>query len=80
MKNCNLLIPRLPKRTSKLQEKLSASKENKRTSITSKHEIFGLFLFLSVIFAPESGFTDLIEPGSGSETLVTGQRVFLVLI
>jgi hypothetical protein len=27
-KNCNLLIPRPPERTSKLQEKLKTSKEN----------------------------------------------------
>ncbi len=40
---CSFLIPRTPKRTSKLQETHSAQK---RTSSTSKHEISQLFSFL----------------------------------
>ncbi len=60
-------IPRPPQRTSKLQKEAF-----KRTSSTSKHEIFKFFLLLSVIFAlldpdSESGSTDPIETGSHSD-------------
>ncbi len=72
IKTCNLLSPRPPERTSKIQKKLS-----KRTSSLSKHEISLLFLLLWVIFVlldPDSesgsGSTDLIVSGSGSETLI----------
>ncbi len=47
-KNCNLLSPRPPERTSKMQKKPSALK---RTSSPSKLEISKFFLLLWVIFA-----------------------------
>jgi hypothetical protein len=81
IKNCNLTIPRLLKRISKLQKKPSGFSPQKRTSSTSKHEISEFILFLWVIFAhldpdldldSESGFSDLTE--SGSETLGTSVR------
>jgi hypothetical protein len=62
IKNCYLLIPRPPYRTSKLQEKpLDQKRENPALQNMK-------FIFLWVIFYPPgSGSTDLIE--SGSETL-----------
>jgi hypothetical protein len=78
IKNCHLPIPRLPLRTPKLQEKLSALK---RDHLELQHmKILYFFLFLWVIFT-------LLDPdpdpqfecgsgygsgyGSGSETLAS---------
>jgi hypothetical protein len=70
IKNCNLLIPRPPQRTSKAGEAFSPQK---RTPSTSNMIFLHFYLFLWAIFAllnPDSKFgsTDLI--GSGSETLI----------
>jgi hypothetical protein len=63
IKNCNLLIPRPPYRTSKPQ---------KRISSTSKLEMFTLFSIFWVIVAlldPDPDPADQNQYGSGSETL-----------
>jgi hypothetical protein len=58
IKNCNLLIPMLPLRTSKLQVKPSALKREQQ-------EIFYFLQFLWVIFALLDPDSDA-ESGSGS--------------
>jgi hypothetical protein len=63
IKNCTLLIPRPPKRTPKLQKKLSAFKREHPVLKNMKN--LGFFQFLWVIFAlldPDPEF----ECGSGS--------------
>jgi hypothetical protein len=49
IKNCNLLIPRPPQDTSKLEEKPSALK--KERPATQNIKFLNFFLFLWVIFA-----------------------------
>ena len=49
IKNCNLLIPRPPKRTPKLQEKPSALK--REHPVLKNRKILDFFLILWVIFA-----------------------------
>jgi hypothetical protein len=71
IKNYNLPIPRPPERTSKLQKKPPALKRKHPALENMKYLNF--FLLLWVIFAlldpNPDGSTDLIESGSGSETL-----------
>jgi hypothetical protein len=75
IKNCNLLIPRPPKRPPKLQEKPSALK--KEHPVLKNMKILDFFLFLCVIFAlldPDPDPATQInacgsEYGSGFETL-----------
>ncbi len=82
IKNCNLLFPRPPKRTHKLQEKPSALK---KTSSTSKHENSVLFFYFFCHFCPPG--SRIPDPatqinadpygsgyGSGSATLSLGLR------
>jgi hypothetical protein len=75
IKNCNLLIPRRSKRTSKIQKKPSA--HNREHPALQHMKFLNFFTFLWVIFAlldpdpdSKSGSTDLIEYESGSETLL----------
>jgi hypothetical protein len=79
IKNCNLLIPRPPLRTPKLQEKPSALR--KEHPVLKNMKILNFFLFLWVIFAlldpdPDPATQFNADPcgygsgyGSGSETL-----------
>jgi hypothetical protein len=72
IKNCNLLIPRPPYRTSKLQEKPSVLKREhpalQNIKFLTFYSIFWvIFALLDPNLDSESGSTDLIE--SGSETL-----------
>jgi hypothetical protein len=59
IKNCNLLIRRLPQRTYKLQVKPSALK--REHSAHQKMKFFNFFIFLWVIFA-------LLDPDLGPLT------------
>jgi hypothetical protein len=78
-KNCNLLIPRPPKRTPKLQEKPSALK--RKHPALQKMKILSFFLFFGVIFAlldpdPDPAAQINADPcGSGSETLNFGSSI-----
>ncbi len=63
IKNCNLLIPR--SHTKVFQAPGEAFSSQKRTSGTSKHDISYVFYFCGTFWS-----TDLIESGSGSETLI----------
>jgi hypothetical protein len=81
IKNCNLLIPRPPLRTPKLQEKPSVLK--REHLVLKNMKILDFFLFFWVIFAllipdpdPDPGTQINADPcgsgsgyGSGSETL-----------
>jgi hypothetical protein len=61
IRNCNLLIPRPPKRTSKLQEKPSA-RIREHPALQNIKFLFSIFL--GQLCPPGSGSFDLIESGS----------------
>ncbi len=68
IKNCNLLIPRPPYRTSKLQEAFSPQKRT--LALQNMKFLNFIFIFVGYFCPPRSrsGSTDLIESGSGSKT------------
>jgi hypothetical protein len=72
IKNCYLLIPRPPYRTSKLQEKPSALKRENPALQNMK------FLFVGHFCPPGSGSTYLMQPGS--ITLHTLVRFFVLFV
>jgi hypothetical protein len=78
IKNCNLLIPRPPKRTSRLQDK--SLSPQKRTSGTLKLEFSSLFWVILALLDPDPDPyadpdpADRNECGSGSATLEEGSR------
>jgi hypothetical protein len=82
IKNCNLLIPRPPQRTPKLQEKPSALKREHLA--VQKMKIVSFFLFFGAIFAlldpdPDPAAQINADPcgsGSGYGTLL--KRIFKV--
>jgi hypothetical protein len=67
IKNCNLLIPRPPERTPKLQEMPSALK--REHPVLKNMKILDCFLFLWVIFALlDPDLDPQFECGSGSRS------------
>jgi hypothetical protein len=74
-KNCNLLIPRPPERTPKLQEKPSAVKREHPVLKNMNSGFFSIWWVIFALLDPDPDPTTQIngDPcGSGSETLLSG--------